>query len=155
MKAIEKAASAQNRLYERLRHEQAWDPPTGATSLDHLQGRKYALLVTYRRDGRAVPTAVWFGLTDGNAYVRTERRAGKVKRIRNNGRALLAPSTFRAKPLGPATECRARVVDAQDEPRAERAIEANYGLGRRVYKRLAGSAGADLIYLELAPEVRE
>jgi uncharacterized protein len=154
MRALAKVATAQNRLLERMRPASAWDPPRGARDLSPLEGRKYALLVTFRRDGRAVPTAVWFGLDAGKAYVRTERRAGKVKRIKNNGRALLAPSSFRAKPLGPAAECRARVVAPGEERTAERAIASNYGPFRRVYERFSESAGVDAVYLELAPEAR-
>lgn len=34
-------------------------------------------------------------------------------------------------------EARARILEAREEPAAERLIAANYGIGRRIYNRLA------------------
>ncbi|MFM8415984.1 MAG: PPOX class F420-dependent oxidoreductase, partial [Actinomycetota bacterium] len=47
---------------------------------------KYVSLVTFRRDGRAVPTPVWFAAVGDEFGVITETNVGKVKRIRNNPR---------------------------------------------------------------------
>ena len=75
---------------------------------EHLRGHKYCLLVTYKRSGEPVPTPVWFGLGDGELYVRSEADVAKVKRIRNDSRVRVAPCTVRGKPLGPPAEGRAR-----------------------------------------------
>ncbi|NBY56957.1 MAG: hypothetical protein EBQ57_01230 [Actinobacteria bacterium] len=45
---------------------------------------KYVSLVTFRRDGRAVATPVWFAAVGEEFGVITETNVGKVKRIRNN-----------------------------------------------------------------------
>ena len=51
-------------------------------------GRKYALLVTFRNDGTAVPTPVWFALLDSRHLVaRSEERTAKVRRLRRDARA--------------------------------------------------------------------
>lgn len=122
------------------------------SGFDHLRGRKYCLLVTYRRTGEAVPTPVWFGLGEETLYVRTEADAAKVKRIRNDPRARVAPCTARGKPLGPPAEGRARVLDEQREvAAAEAALGANYGLGRKLYERAGGALGIDAVYLEVTP----
>lgn len=149
---IERFLAWQNRVLERLRHRDAFKVIAGTTGFGHLRGHKHALLVTYRRSGEGVPTAVWFGLDDaGRAYVRTEAGAGKVKRIRRDGRVLLAPCTTLAKPRGPAAPGHARVLSgAPETDHAERAIAANYGLGRRLYE--GGGRGLDLVYLEIAPD---
>ena len=56
------------------------------TELDRLAAEKYVLLTTFRKDGRAVPTPVW-AVRDGDALaVWTVSDAGKVKRIRRDGR---------------------------------------------------------------------
>jgi PPOX class probable F420-dependent enzyme len=151
----ERLAATSNRFYLRIRDKRAWDladGEAGASDFSGLDGHKYALLITYKKSGEAIPTPVWFGVgDDGNAYVRSERQVGKVKRIRANGRARLAPSTMRGKPLGPAADGVARVLGEAEWPRAEAALASNYGLGRKVYESQGERLGIDTVYLEIAP----
>jgi uncharacterized protein len=147
---VKRLIAWQNRLFERLRPRAAFEVRPQTTGFEHLRGRKHALLVTYRRSGEPVPTAVWFGLADGRLYVRTEAQAGKIKRIRRESRVLVAPCSMRAKPLGPAAEGRARVLPESEWGAAEAAIHANYGLGRRIYEGI-GSRAVDLVYLVVEP----
>ena len=143
----------QNRLYDRMRHEQAFRAarePGERSDLSALEGHKYALVTTFRANGDPVPTPVWFGLSRGRAYVRTGADAAKVKRIRRDPRVRVCPCTVRGRPLGPSCEGRARVLEPDAEPRAEAALQSNYGLGRRLYERIAGSVGG-AVYLEIAP----
>jgi PPOX class probable F420-dependent enzyme len=116
-----------------------------------LDGHKHCLVVTYRRSGAAVPTPVWCGMADGILYFRSERRVGKIKRIRANEQVLVAPCDSRGKPLGPAAEGRARILPAEEEPRAEAAIQANFGIGRRMYESVAMNLGPEGVYVEVAP----
>jgi PPOX class probable F420-dependent enzyme len=150
----ERLAAASNRLTDRLRHRDAFASAAagGQTGdLSVLQGHKHCLLTTFRRSGAPVPTPVWFGLAGGRAYARSEADAAKVRRIRSQPRVLVAPCDVRGKPRGPGIEARARVLDSGDEARAEAAIQANYGLGRRLYESGAGRLGVDLVYLEISP----
>jgi PPOX class probable F420-dependent enzyme len=94
---------------------------------------------------------VWFGLADGKVYVRSEAAVGKVKRIRRDGRVLVGPCTARGKPLGQMADGRARVLPPEEEPRAEAALQSNYGLFRRMYEGAGGALGVDAVYLEVAP----
>jgi PPOX class probable F420-dependent enzyme len=148
-------ASSLSRFYDSVRHPSARSLATeGATvsGFDHLRGHKYCLLVSYKRDGEAVPTPVWFGLAGGKLYVRSEADAAKVKRIRNDPRARVGPCTARGRPLGPPAEGRARVLeDRADFGAAEAALEANYGLGRKLYERAGGALGVKTVYLEVMP----
>jgi PPOX class probable F420-dependent enzyme len=145
-----------NWLTDRARHRGAFEVTAAATvGFDHLRGCKYALLTTFRRSGEAVPTPIWFGLDDaGRAYVRSEAEVGKVKRIRRQPRVLLTPCTYRGRPVGPAAEGRARILPPEESDRAEAALRANYGSGRRVYDRAARATGVDLVYLEIGPAGR-
>ena len=144
-----------SRFYDSVRHPAARSLASEGTSVSgfyHLRGHKYCLLVTYKRSGQAVPTPVWFGLGDGRLYVRSDADAAKVKRIRNDPRARVGPCTARGKPLGPPAEGRARVLDERSEiAAAEAALEANYGLGRRLYERAGGALGIETLYLEVTP----
>ena len=143
-----------DKVYLRLRDPAAFEVTSGEPgNFDSLRGRKYALIVTFRRNGQAVPTPTWYGLDhEGNVCTLTFADAGKVKRLRNDPRALLVPCTIRGKPLGPAIEGRARVLPREEWDRAERAIQANYGLGRRLYNApWRGGKAEALTYLEIAP----
>ncbi|HVM41200.1 MAG TPA: PPOX class F420-dependent oxidoreductase [Acidimicrobiia bacterium] len=144
-----------DRMFDRLRHPAAFSvSDDGAVDgdFDSLRGRPYALLVTFRRDGTPVPSPVWFALdSDGRAYVKTVTHAGKSKRVRNNGSALLAPSTMRGKPVGPAVRGTARLLAAAEWGRAEEALASAYGMDRRIFERLLGEPDEDVAYLEVTP----
>ena len=96
-------ADASYRLYDRARHKTAFesaDQPGTASDFAGMKGHKYALLVTFRKDGTAVPTPVWFALLDERRFIASsEERTGKVRRIRRDPllshhlRELLPPGT--------------------------------------------------------------
>ncbi len=89
---------------------------------------RYVSLTTFRRDGRAVSTPVWIAQTDGRYYVFSAASAGKIKRLRHDARARLAPCTARGRPLGAAREARGRIVDAPAlVAGAYRALREKYG----------------------------
>lgn len=110
----------------------------------HLRGRSYIDLVTFRKTGAGVHTPVWFAEVDGRLYIFTSPKSGKMKRIRNNPRVEVAPSTMRGRPLGPHVPATARV--ASDQPAGRQAIRRKYWLARFpwIWSR-------DSIYLELLP----
>ncbi len=124
-------------------------PRTG--SVEDVARHKRALLVTYRRDGTPVPTPVWAAPGDGRLYVRSERDAGKLKRLRNDSRLLVAPCTVRGEPLGTPFEARARTLAPAEELLAERALVARYGLGRRLFERTMDLLRVDMCFLEITP----
>ncbi len=155
MRVGERIVAASNRFYLRIRHPQAFKATAGprAHDLEAMEGANYCLLVTFRGAGEGVPTPVWFGLDQGCLYFHSEEHVGKIKRIRNDPRVLCGPCTVRGKPTGPMGEGRARVLPAPEEERAERAIQSNYGLFRRVYEKAGGGlAGLDMVYVEVTPE---
>jgi PPOX class probable F420-dependent enzyme len=145
-------AELSNRFYDSLRRDDAVtiaDGEPGARGFGHLKG-PYCLVATYKRSGQAVATPLWYGVDDkGRLYFRTAAHSAKVKRIRRNPRARVAPSTFRGKPKGPAAEGAARVLEGDDEAHAEATIQSNYGLFRRAYER--GAANFEAVYVEVTP----
>src|SRR3954453_16504131 len=151
-------ADASYWFYDHVRHKAAFESaaqPGTARDFSGLAGHKYALLVTFRRDGTPVPTPVWFALLDqGHFVVSTEERTAKVRRIRRDPRARVFPSDPRGKPLGPGIEGTARVLAAGEEcERAGGALDRHYGRTRRIYERLmAPEAGT--VYIEVSPAAR-
>ena len=89
-----------------------------------LQARKYLSLETFRKSGQNVRTPVWFAgePVDGppdKLYVYSTADSGKAKRIRNNGRARVAPCDVRGNVQGDWIEAHAEIVDG---------TEASHGL---------------------------
>lgn len=97
-----------------------------------LADEKYVSLSTFRRNGEAVPTAVWIApLGDGRAGFTTAADSGKVKRIRVNPSVSLVPSDVRGKVAAGSASCSAtaEVViggEAFEEIRA--AMAHKYGI---------------------------
>ena len=144
-------AKASDKFYDRMRSGDADTvadaEPTG--SIDDLKGRKYCVLVSYRKNGQPMPSPLWFGVAGGKLYFQTSPDGFKVKRIRNNPEVRVAPCTSRGKPTGPPFTGKARVVVDNEVPAAERALKSNYGLGRRIYTVFSGSV--DSVYVEVTP----
>jgi PPOX class probable F420-dependent enzyme len=66
-----------------------------------LSRHAYINLETYRRNGKAVTTPVWFTIDDDKMiYVVTRTETGKVKRLRNNSKVRIVPSGMRGQPRG-------------------------------------------------------
>lgn len=144
-----------NRAMARLldpRARRAAAEPGTATGFDSFEGHGYALLTSFRRSGEAIPTPVWFGISGGKLYVRTEADSAKVKRIRANPHVRVAPCNARGRPAGQAVEAQARIVeDPSEQEAAEREIQANYGVGRRVFESAVDRVGVVATYLEIEP----
>ncbi|HEY3608407.1 MAG TPA: PPOX class F420-dependent oxidoreductase [Pseudonocardiaceae bacterium] len=99
--------------------------------IDRLATAKYLLLTTFRKDGTAVPTPVWVARDGDELVLTTAPEAGKVKRIRRDGTARVAPCTVRGRPTGAEVPARARLLDASDVRRVQGLIARKYWvLGR-------------------------
>jgi hypothetical protein len=96
--------------------------------LDQLAAGKYLLLTTSRKDGTAVPTAVWFAPDGADLVVWTVSTSGKVKRIRRDGAVTITACDLRGNPRGEAIEARARLLDAAGTERVRSLLIKRYGL---------------------------
>lgn len=150
---IEPLRALERRFYAQLLHPQAddlagapvvpWDPQV-------LNGHHYCVLVSYRRDGRGVPTPVWFAPRGRAIVIRSAASDGKVKRIRRQMSVKVAPCDLRGRVQGPALEGRARLLHGQEAQEAEAALSAAHGLRRRIYQALRDPL-LDPAYIEVAP----
>jgi uncharacterized protein len=124
------------------------------TVFSDLDREAYISLATFRRDGRAVQTPVWFARRGDRLYVFTENGAGKVKRLRNDSHARIAACNAIGRLRGDWIEARGRVVaDANTERDAYAALHAKYGWQMKMvdfWSRLAGRIGSRAI-VELEP----
>ena len=95
-----------------------------------LQGHKYLSLASFRKNGQAVHTPLWFAENAGKVYVMTRDDSWKFKRIRNNPRVRVAPSTMRGRIMGPEIEGRARILPANEFAAARTLLQHKYWLMR-------------------------
>jgi uncharacterized protein len=95
-----------------------------------IRGQKYISLATFRKNGEAVYTPVWFGEDNDRLYVKSRSDSGKYKRICNNPQVRIAPCTMRGKITGPEIAATARILPSEDWPRAQSALEKKYWLTR-------------------------
>lgn len=95
-----------------------------------FERQSYLNLETFKQSGQAVKTPVWFVQEGCTLYVRTGAESGKVKRVRNNGRARVVPSDARGTPRGEWVDGTARLVEADKADRASRLATRKYGLSK-------------------------
>jgi PPOX class probable F420-dependent enzyme len=115
---------------------------------------KYFSLRSFKKDGSAVDTPVWFAALDDRFIVFTDGTSYKVKRIRRNPRVQVAVCDARGKILGPWVSGSARPVESEPErvARSYAALNAKYGWMMRIgtlMATVAGRVGRRLI-LEIA-----
>lgn len=92
-----------------------------------LAGHRYLLLTTTKRDGTPVGTPIWFA-PDGDALVATsEVDAWKVKRLRRDPNATVAPCDVRGRPLGRAVPVIGEILPPERQGSASRALAHRYG----------------------------
>jgi uncharacterized protein len=95
-----------------------------------IRGQKYISLTTFRKNGAAVATPVWFGEEADKLYVMTRSDMGKTKRIRNNPRVRVAPCTIRGKVTGPEFDATARILPLDQHTHARETINRKYWAAR-------------------------
>ena len=94
-----------------------------------LANAEYFNLATFRKNGNAVETPVWFAPVANTFYVFSAGDAGKVKRLRASSRARVAMCDIRGKLLGEWLDATARLVSDPDEiKRAYASLHRKYGL---------------------------
>jgi PPOX class probable F420-dependent enzyme len=120
--------------------------------VDRLAAGQYVSLITYRKDGTAVPTPVWVSRDGDKLFVWTQGDSGKVKRIRNRGHVMVAPCDARGQLQGEAVDAAARILDdPADLARVQRLHESKYGVVFRLF-RAAGRIvrrGKDYVGIEI------
>lgn len=123
-------------------------------------GGKYLSLTTYRRDGSPVSNPLWFVEDHGRLVLATAADSHKVKRLRRNAAAMVAPCTARGILTGYAIPARVDFLPAAEHARIDRLIAEKYRIDKililplyRLVTRLRGkSSGAtETAYLAIRP----
>ena len=120
--------------------------------------KPYINLATYRKTGAEVRTPVWIAENAGTLYVFSESKAGKVKRIRANGRARIAACDVRGNLKSDWLDASARIVtDSGEIAGMYAAFARKYGWQMRILNLLARLSGRynrrAIIAISLSPAV--
>ncbi len=96
--------------------------------------QQYLNLESFRKNGAAVKTPVWF-VQDGDAiFVRTLANSGKVKRIRNNKQVNIAPCKVDGKLLGEWYPAQIQeITDPDTYKKVDHLLDRKYGLTKKFY----------------------
>ena len=95
-----------------------------------IRGQRYVSLATFRKNGTAVRTPVWFAESDGKLVFMTRNDMWKYKRIRNNPCVIVSPCNMRGTITGPDFAGTARILPPAEWSRAKQAINRKYWLAR-------------------------
>jgi PPOX class probable F420-dependent enzyme len=105
---------------------------------------QYINLETYRKNGKAVMTPVWFTIDDQRILVVTGNKTGKIKRLKNNPKVRVAPSGIRGQPKGEWHTGNAVLADSAQLERALNLRIKKYGFKARL-SRLFSRTKGDLV----------
>ncbi len=111
----------------------------------YLKPHEFIVLTTYRRDGQAVPTTVWFAYDQGKIYITTGSHSGKIKRVRNSGHVQMTPSDRVGNLLGePVVEGQAHESTPEEGTHAHAVLAQKYG---EMFERITGQQNIDRTYM--------
>jgi len=98
---------------------------------------EYVNLVTYKKDGSSVTTPVWVAPYQNSLVVTTSLNAGKVKRIKNNGKATIyVTNQTGSKKLSESLDVSATLIsELKDKSEAVEKIKKKYGLISKMFLR--------------------
>jgi len=121
--------------------------------IEQFAKKKYLNLETFRKNGAAVRTPVWFAQEGTTLYVITMANSGKVKRIRRNGGVNVAPCTATGRVTGTWAPARAReITDPEAGARINRLLDKKYGLIKKLFENQRSSRGSQDTVLEIVLE---
>ena len=107
---------------------------------------KYINLETLRKNGAEVKTPVWFVTYNDLIYVITRERTGKVKRLRNNPKVRICPSSFKGKPKGEWISGNANLVEGEEAKNAIALRKKKYGIKALLAGFMTKNKGDIVVY---------
>jgi uncharacterized protein len=116
-----------------------------------FSGHQYINLETYRKNGQAVTTPVWFTIDDNKIFVVTRNKTGKVKRLQNNYKVRIVPSGIRGRPKGEWLNANAVFANPEQLEHALKLRNKKYGLKSRLsglFSRTKGNLIGIIISLD-------
>lgn len=114
--------------------------------MDIFPNEKYITLETFRKNGKAVKTPVWFVEFDDLIWIITRELTGKVKRLRNNNRVNVAVSNFSGKPKGKWFSGQAKIIQGDLKQKAISMRNKKYGIIAKLIGIFSANKGRYVVY---------
>ncbi len=114
--------------------------------MEMFPNEKYIALETFRKNGNAVKTPVWFVEYDDMIWVVTREFTGKVKRLRNNYRVNVAVSNFSGKPKGKWFSGHAKMIQGDLAQNAISLRDKKYGIMAKLVGIFSARKGKYVVY---------
>jgi uncharacterized protein len=120
--------------------------------LEKFANQPYLNLETFRRNGEAMRTPVWFVQDGQKLYVRTMAESGKVKRVRNNPKVNVAVCEVDGRITGEWLAGIGREVrgEPEIELKVDQLLDVKYGEVKRDLARKAAQTGRKYTILEIS-----
>jgi PPOX class probable F420-dependent enzyme len=121
-----------------------------------LGQQRFVSLTTFKRSGEGVATPMWIGRDGADLFAWTPADSWKVKRIRNNPRVLLAPSSRFGKvpdDVSPVEATAEVDTDPATVERLARELRGKYGFGFllvTLIERIAARGSKPRVILRIA-----
>ena len=106
---------------------------------------KYLNLETYRKNGQAVRTPVWFVINNGIIYVTTPSTTGKVKRLTHDKNVRIVPSDINGKPKGDWVDATAYFANESESSQAIKLRKKKYGIMAKLIGLFAYRKGIPVV----------
>jgi uncharacterized protein len=124
-----------------------------------LANHKYLSLETFKKSGLGIRTPIWFAADlaapldspSAKLYIYTIDDTGKVKRIRNNGKARVAPCDMRGKLLGEWTDARATIVVGEEAALGRRLLNKKYFPWKQILALFASFSRRKRVIIVIQP----
>ena len=114
--------------------------------LDEIQSEKYISVETYRKNGEAVKTPVWFTIKNNQIFVVTRDQTGKVKRLKNNTQVKIATCTIKGEIKGKWVSGIAEILDDEKTKEAVKRRDKKYGFFSKMARFLTKNKGELLAF---------
>jgi PPOX class probable F420-dependent enzyme len=127
------------------------------TPLAQFVNQSFINVETYRKNGMAVKTTVWFYQDGENFFIRTGPESGKVKRIRHNASVQIAPCKMNGALLGIWIAGKAQLItDKAEDDRINRLFSKKYGIQKALFDAAGKLSGRSLIAVTIVvqPELQ-
>jgi PPOX class probable F420-dependent enzyme len=132
---------------------------TDPTALETVAKSRYVSLTTFRKSGDPVATAMWVAQdADGTLIISTHSDSGKVKRLKNDARVELRPSTATGavKPDAVVVTGTAELIaDLSQRAHFVDVLHRKYGFQQRFLawvEARRGSRAVDRVILRITPQ---
>jgi len=110
---------------------------------------KCIVVETYRKNGDPVRTPVWFVENGSKLFVMTREDSGKVKRIRNEPRTRVVPSSFTGEPKGVWVHAKAGFADRECSKIALGLMDRKYNILKWTHDLYSWILGRRYVVIEL------